>query len=66
MGYFDVLSSEKAFIFKFRGKFRRLCNLVVDQGRKAKFGRLGYSDVYFSKKLSIFKIEGFYDVIMTS
>ena len=26
----------------------------------------GYFDVYFTKKLSIFKIEGFYDVIMTS
>ena len=43
-----------------------LRNFVVYQGRREKFGRLGYFDVYFSKKLSIFKIEGFYDVIMMS
>ena len=41
-----------------------LHNFDVYQGRRAKFGRLGYFDVYFSKKLSIFKIEGFYDVII--
>ena len=55
---------------------------VVYQGRRAKFGRLGYFDVYFSKsylflklklsifKLSIFKINLFlkylYYVIVTS
>ena len=43
-----------------------LRNFVLYQGRREKFGRLGYFDVYFSKKLSIFKIEGVYDVIMTS
>ena len=76
MGYFDVLSSKMALIFKFRDsmtslcchnrKYGRFCNFVVYQSRMAKFGRLGYFDVYFSKKLSIFKIEGFYDVIMMS
>ena len=71
-----MLSSKLALIFKFKAsmtsllrhnrKFGRFCNFVVYQGRRAKFGRLGYFDVYFSKKLSIFKIEGSYDVIMTS
>ena len=59
IGYFDVLSSEMALIFKLRasmtslcrnnGKYGRLCNFVVYQGRRTKFSRLGYLDVYFSK-----------------
>ena len=40
------------------------CNSVVFQGRKEKFGKLRYFDMYLSKKLSIFKIQGFYDVII--
>ena len=48
------------------GQAKHLYEVEGDQERRAKFGRLGYFDVYFSKELSIFKIEGFYDVIMTS
>ena len=58
IGYFDMLSSKMALIFKFRAsmtsikrhnrKYGRFCNFVVYQGRRAKFGRLGYFDVYFS------------------
>ena len=40
-------------------------NFVVVQDKKAKFGKLLCFDVYFQKP-SIFKIQGFYDVIMTS
>ena len=55
MGYFDVPSSKMAIIFKFRAsmtslgrhnrKYGMLCNFVVYQHRRAKFGRLGYFDV---------------------
>ena len=48
-------SSKMALIFKFRasmtsllshnGKYEMLCNFVVYQRRRAKFGRLGYFDV---------------------
>ena len=67
MGYFDVLSSKMALIFKFRvsmtslwrhnRKYGRLCNFVVYQGRRAKFGRLGYFDVYFSKNFLFLKLK---------
>ena len=34
-----------------------LCNFVVYQHRKAKFGRLGYFDVYFSKHYLFLKLK---------
>ena len=67
MGYFDVLSSKMALIFKFRAsmtslgshnrKYGRLCDFVVYQARRAKFGRLGYFDVYFSKNCLFLKLK---------
>ena len=67
MGYFDVLSSKMALIFKFRAsmtslcrhnrKYGRLCNFVVYQGRRAKFGSLGYFDAYFSKNYLFLKLK---------
>ena len=67
MGYFDVPSSKIALIFKFRPsmtsllrhnrKYGKLCNFVVYQRRRAKFGRLGYFDVYFSKNYLFLKLK---------
>ena len=34
-----------------------LCNFVVCQGRMAKFGRLGYFHVYFSKNYLFLKLK---------
>ena len=34
-----------------------LCNFIVYQGRRAKFGRLGYFDVYFSKSYRFLKLK---------
>ena len=38
-------------------KYGMLRNFVVYQGRKAKFGRLGYFDVYFSKHYLFLKLK---------
>ena len=56
-----------ALILKFRAsmtslwrhnrKYGRLCNFVVYQGRRTKFGRLGYFDVYFSKNYLLLKLK---------
>ena len=56
-----------ALIFKFRAsmtsllchnrKYGRLCNFVVYQGKRTKFGRLGYFDVYFSKTIYFLKLK---------
>ena len=38
-------------------KYGMLCNFVVYQHRRAKFGRLGYFDVYFSKNYLFLKLK---------
>ena len=75
MGYFDVLSSKMALIFKFRAStshydviignmegFVTLLFIKVERQNLADWRIL----MCTFQKLSIFKIEGFYDVIMTS
>ena len=75
MGYFDVPSSKMALVFKFRASmtsydviigniesFVTLLFINVEGQNLADWGIL----MCTFQKLSIFKIEGFYDVIMTS
>ena len=60
-------SSKMALIFKFRAsmtsllshnrKYGMLCNFVVYQRRRAKFGRLGYFDVQFAKNYLFLKLK---------
>ena len=38
-------------------KYGMLRNFVVYQGRRAKFGRLGYFDVHFSKNYLFLKLK---------
>ena len=44
-------------LWRYNREYRRLCNFVVYQGRRAKFGGLGYFDVYFSKSNLLLKLK---------
>ena len=63
-----MLSSKIALVFKFRSSLTSLlrhnrcslerpCNFVVFQGRKAKFDKLGYFDVFSSKMALVFNFK---------
>ena len=75
MGYFDVPSSKMALTFKFRasmtsydviiGNMECFVTLLFINVEGQNLADLGILMCTF-KKLSIFKIEGSYDVIMTS
>ena len=75
MGYFDVLSSEMALIFKFEasltslwrqnGNMEGLVTLLFFKVERQNLVTWGNLMCVF-QKLSIFRIQDFYDVIMTS
>ena len=51
------LKASMTSLLRHNRKYGRLCNFVVYQGRRAKFGRLGYFDVYFSKNYLFLKLK---------
>ena len=64
MRYFNVFSSKMALILKFRASvIEGFVTLLFIKVEGQNLAKLEYFDVYFFKKLSIFKIQGFYDVL---